>query len=126
MHSETIGEAVLENWAPEEVKAALDRHEITLIDVRTPGEYVQGHIEGALLAPMASVPAADLPMAGDKPVVLHCGSGKRSRAVAEACAALGVTSLIHMEGGFMAWRAAGLPYISIDPANGAAHRVADA
>lgn len=125
MRTEKLGSATLENWSPAEVKAALDRHEITLIDVRTPEEYVHGHIEGALLAPMQSVGPLDLPMAGGKPAVLHCGSGKRSAMVAMACAEAGFTGLAHMEGGFMAWRAAGLPYVALDPSTGAPRRTTD-
>ena len=36
MDTENIGNGTLEHWTPEEVKAALDRNESVLIDVRTP------------------------------------------------------------------------------------------
>ncbi len=125
MHTENLGPTTLANWSPAEVKAALDRHEITLIDVRTPEEYLQGHIAGALLAPLQSVGPLDLPMTGGKPVVFHCGSGKRSAMMAMACAEAGCTDLAHMAGGFMAWRAAGLPYVAVDPATGATRITTD-
>ncbi len=113
----------LENWSPAQVKEALDRNEIVLIDVRTPQEYMFEHVEGALLAPMAFVKTASLPAQGEKRIVLHCGSGKRSGKVGEQCLAEGFEKMAHMEGGFGAWKAAGLPYIGTDMSSGAPTKV---
>ncbi len=119
MRSETIGEAVFEEWEPAELKAAFDRNEVVIIDVRTPQEFAFEHIEGALLAPMATFKPANLPSQQGKPIVFHCGSGVRSRRIAEACLAAGFERIAHLEGGFAAWRGAKLPYVAIDPATGA-------
>ncbi len=109
----------VENWPPEQVKAALDNGEIMLIDVRTPQEYLFEHIEGAFLCPMADFRADLLPQQSDKRVVLHCGSGARSRRVAESCLAGHFDQVAHMEGGFGAWKQKNLPYIGTDMATGA-------
>jgi rhodanese-related sulfurtransferase len=122
MHSETVGSATLEHWTPEEVRAARDKGEIVIVDVRTVPEFGFERIEGALLAPMAELNPKALPAQGEKRIVLHCGSGIRSRKIAEACAAAGFDRIAHMEGGFGAWKAAGLPYIATDPATGNARR----
>ncbi len=103
---------------PQEVKDRLDRHEIVLIDVRTPEEYVFEHIRGALLAPMADLEAVNLPDQAEKQIVFHCGSGKRSLAVSDKCLAAGIPNVSHMEGGFGAWKEAGLPYRGVDPSTG--------
>ncbi|MGM0662391.1 MAG: rhodanese-like domain-containing protein, partial [Pseudomonadota bacterium] len=59
-----------------------------------------------------------------KRLVFHCGSGVRSRKVAEACLAAGMRPVAHLDGGFSAWKAADLPYVTIDPATGGMKTVA--
>lgn len=114
-----MSDAKLANWSPEEVRTALDRGEILLIDVRTPQEYLLEHIEGALLFPMADFQAERLPKQSEKQIVLHCGSGARSKKVGEQCLADGLEPMAHMEGGFGAWKEKKLPYIGTDMASGA-------
>lgn len=50
-----------------------------LVDVRTPGEFASGHVEGAINIPFDQA-SARLAEFGDKdkPVVLYCRSGRRS------------------------------------------------
>lgn len=95
---------------------AADR--IVLIDVRTPVEFAFEHIRGALLSPLATFDTRHLPSQDVKPIVFHCGSGMRSKMVAERCLAAGFPRVMHMGGGFMAWKKAGLPYIATNPATG--------
>jgi rhodanese-related sulfurtransferase len=45
--------------------------------------------------------------------VFHCGSGKRSLTAAERRLAAGQPHAAHMGGGLAAWKAAGLPVISL-------------
>ena len=116
--TETIAGATLELLSPQEVRDRFDRNEIVLIDVRTPAEFAFEHIKCALLFPLSSFDPKKLPGQSDKPIVFHCGSGIRSHKVAEACAAAGLARLAHMEGGFGAWKGAGLPYLAVDPATG--------
>ena len=119
MQSETVGQATLETWTPQEVAAAMAAGEIVVIDVRTPQEYMFEHIEGALLMPMAFFRAKGLPGQSDKRLVFHCGSGIRSEKVARAALEAGLTQIAHMGGGFGAWKAAKLPYIGTNMATGA-------
>lgn len=114
-----MADSELEDWSPEEVKTALDKGEIVLIDVRTPQEFLMERIEGALLAPMASFAATSLPTQTDKRIVLHCGSGARSKKVGDGCLAAGLAPMAHMAGGFGAWKEKKLPYIGTDMATGA-------
>jgi phage shock protein E len=48
-----------------------------LVDVRTPGEYADGHIEGAVNIPLADLRERAQELSG-KRVVLYCRSGNRS------------------------------------------------
>jgi len=111
--------ANVENWPPEQVYEALVNNEIVLIDVRTPQEYMFEHIEGALLAPMAFIKVASLPTQDQKRIVFHCGSGVRSAKVGNDCLAAGFDTIAHLEGGFAAWKRAGLPYIGTEMSSGA-------
>ena len=90
---------------------------------RTPQEFAFEHIHGALLAPLATFEPPNLPSQQGKRLVFHCGSGVRSRKVAEACLAAGMGPVAHLEGGFGAWKAARMPYVAIDPATGGIKRV---
>ncbi|MYV47308.1 rhodanese-like domain-containing protein [Streptomyces sp. SID2888] len=84
-------------------------HELTVIDVRTPGEYASGHLPGALNIPLDSLRSA-LPeiraAAGRADVLVVCASGNRSR---NACALLAEhgTAAATLVGGTKAWAAEG-------------------
>jgi rhodanese-related sulfurtransferase len=82
----------------------------TVIDVRSPSEYAQGHIAGALNVPIETLPlaAARLP-AG--PVIAACSLGRRGGRAAELLDLAGRTSF-SIIGGTKAWQAAGLPVLS--------------
>jgi rhodanese-related sulfurtransferase len=118
MKTETIGDAELQIWSPDEVRDAFNANEIALIDVRTPAEFMFEHIEGALLAPLAWFQPKNLPSQEGKRIVFHCGSGARSEKVARQCLDAGFTSVAHMEGGFAAWKKAGLRYLGTDMTSG--------
>lgn len=114
-----MSNAKVETLEPAAVKRLLDAGRILLVDVREPGEYAAERIHGALLYPLSSFDAAHLPPDGERTLVFHCGSGKRSLAAAERRLAAGATQAAHMGGGVMGWKAAGLPVIAIDPSTGA-------
>lgn len=101
-----------------EVAKLFDDDRIVLIDVRTPVEFAFEHIRGALLSPLSTFETRHLPDQSDKFIVFHCGSGIRSKMVAEKCQAAGFKRVVHMGGGFAAWKKAGLPYVAINPATG--------
>ena len=102
-----------------QVKAALDAQKILLIDVREPAEYAAERIHGALNFPLSTFDPGALPPAGDKMMVLQCGSGKRSATAVDLCRKAGHAIETHLAGGIMAWKAAGLPTVTIDAATGA-------
>ena len=105
--------------SPQQIHAAMVRGEVVLIDVREPNEYAVERIHGALLFPLSTFDPAGLPDEFGKRVVLQCGSGKRSEMAFQRAFAAGVLVRSHMAGGIMAWKAAGLPLVSNDPAMGA-------
>ncbi len=64
-----------------------------LVDVRTPFEFKSGHLDGALNIPVDQLPRRLDEIARDRPVVLYCRSGSRSRRAAGILAQAGVTDL---------------------------------
>ena len=106
---------------PHQVKGALDRHAILLIDVREPAEFAAERIHGALNYPLSTFDPAALPRADDRTIVLQCGSGKRSANAVALCRKAGHAIDAHLAGGIMAWKAAGLPTVTLDSETGAPH-----
>jgi len=96
----------LRDFSPSELRDALARQEVVLIDVREAGEHQSARIDGALLHPLSNFNPKILPP-GD--LVLYCAAGKRSRTAAELCAKAGVPVAGHLAGGVSAWVQAGLP-----------------
>jgi rhodanese-related sulfurtransferase len=119
MEIEKTENGIIENWTAQEVAEAYQDGSIMLVDVRTPAEYSFEHVAGAMLSPMAFFNPSNLPGAQGKPVVFHCGSGVRSKKVAESCLAADQPIVRHLAGGFVAWKQAGLPYIGTNMATGA-------
>jgi rhodanese-related sulfurtransferase len=103
---------------PKDVSRLLQAREILLVDVREPSEFAAERIAGALLYPLSTFDASQLPPDGPRRVVFHCGSGKRSLTAAERRLAAGAREAAHLGGGLLVWKAAGLPVIAIDPATG--------
>ncbi|MFL3865249.1 rhodanese-like domain-containing protein [Streptomyces griseobrunneus] len=84
-------------------------HELTVIDVRTPGEYAAGHLPGALNIPLDHIQRA-LPDIRDaahrKDVLVVCASGARSENACKILAENGITTTT-LSGGTGAWAADG-------------------
>ncbi|MEU6622984.1 rhodanese-like domain-containing protein [Streptomyces litmocidini] len=82
-----------------------------LLDVRTPGEFRTAHIPGSHNVPLQTLidhRAEFLPhLDGD--VVLVCRSGQRAARARQALAGAGLPDLRVLEGGVVAWGAAGSP-----------------
>ena len=108
----------VQNLAPADVAAKLKDGSIVLIDVREPHEYAAERIHGALLFPLSTFDPELLPEGNKRPLVFQCGSGMRSGKAVSVCQAAGLAHHAHLAGGIQAWKAAGLPTISVDPATG--------
>jgi rhodanese-related sulfurtransferase len=82
-----------------------------LIDVRTPGEFAAGHIEGAYNVPLDLLREhrAELRHHLDETVVLICRSGTRAAQAEQALVDAGMPNLRTLDGGMVAWETAGAP-----------------
>jgi len=106
----------MEDLTPAQVARKLAAHEIMLIDVREPDEFAVERIHGALLYPLSTFDPAALP--ADLPIVFQCGSGMRSAKAMAVAGKAGIQVAGHLVGGINAWKQAGLPVASTDPATG--------
>jgi rhodanese-related sulfurtransferase len=92
-----------------EAKELIDRGDVSVIDVREPWEYANGHIPRARLVPLAKIIGdAARHVEGDN-LIFVCEVGQRSAVAAEFAAALGVQNVYNLEGGTSAWRSSGYP-----------------
>ena len=85
---------------------------LVVLDIRTPEEFRDGHLPGArnldFFAPDFRQRLEALAR-GDAPVLLYCRSGNRSGQAMRLLRQWGRDDVLHLAGGFRAWRAAGLP-----------------
>ncbi|MGV9313502.1 rhodanese-like domain-containing protein [Streptomyces sp. NPDC003691] len=110
MHRNTHSEnPAYELRGPDDVRPRLAS--LTVIDVRTPGEYASGHVPGAVNIPLDRVRQA-LPeiagAAGRGEVLVVCASGARSGSACALLAGQGVRAA-SLEGGTRAWERQGHP-----------------
>lgn len=78
-----------------------------ILDVRTPSEFADGHIKGAINVPNETITILDdsvpeLPRK-DQLIFVYCRSGARSRQAAGKLFGMGYTNLREM-GGIMTWK----------------------
>lgn len=87
-----------------------------LLDVRTPEEYEEIHIEGARLLPVDQISAESLADIGlgenakDQEIVIYCRSGARSKIAYDLMTSLGYTNLKSVAGGMIHWQEDGYPF----------------
>ncbi len=75
----------------------------TLLDVRQPGEYEAEHLPGAKLIPLPELGARLAELDADKPTMVYCAIGGRSRIAAQVLAAKGFREVMNLSGGIKAW-----------------------
>jgi phage shock protein E len=85
--------------------------DLVVLDVRTPEEFAEGHLEGAVLVDFYAADFAEQLAAldTDVPYLVYCRSGNRSGQALGVMEQLGFASAVDVDGGIVAWTDAGLP-----------------
>jgi len=86
---------------------------IVLVDVRSPKEYAEGHLKGAVNVAWGDQFDSLWQAAAigkGQPIAVYCRGGRRSKAAATALVKKGYT-VINLDGGIMAWTKAGKPVV---------------
>ena len=78
-----------------------------VLDVRTPEEYAEGHVPGAVNVPHDQLASRLAEVPKDKDVVVYCRSGRRSALATDVLAANGYKRVSHLDGDMQAWVAHG-------------------
>ncbi len=90
----------------EDMDSLLKMEKVQLVDVRTPEEYAEGHIEGAININFNDDNFVDLIAKVDKskPVAVYCGRGGRSGRCSAYMKKAGFTKIYDLDGGITEWK----------------------
>jgi rhodanese-related sulfurtransferase len=99
----------------EQARALLEqpKADLAVLDVRTPQEFAEGHLRGAV---NLNVMAANFEqqVAGldrGKHYLIYCRTGNRSARAVQTMTRLGFTRISHMNEGIVAWQAKRFPLL---------------
>jgi rhodanese-related sulfurtransferase len=89
----------------------MSRKQVVVLDVREPDEFKQGHLQGARNIPLSQLATrvAELEKFKDKPVLLVCERGNRTRAAVKVLREKQFSALHQLKGGMQAWIEAKMP-----------------
>ena len=93
--------------------AGLMTGQIHLVDVREQDEYEDGHVRGALFAPLSALPDMVDRFRSDVTNYVICKSGGRSARACEWLASQGYDT-VNVAGGTSAWRLSGRDVVAGD------------
>lgn len=79
-----------------------------LIDVRTPEEFVSGHIPGAINISLQTLPDQLSEIPDDQTIIVYCRSGNRSATATQILTDAGFSPVYDL-GGIQDWVSAGFP-----------------
>ena len=97
-----IGENVTADEARQFMDSG-DAERYQLLDVRQPGEYEKSHLPGAVLIPLGELPQRHEELSKEKPVIVYCRSGVRSKSGCQILNMAGYSHVFNMRGGILAW-----------------------
>lgn len=91
----------------EKAQSMIDKNKhLIILDVRTPGEFHAGHIEGAQLLDVtqdSTFMAGISTMDKDKMYLVYCRSGQRSRKACSLMQDQGIQDVYNLDEGYLAW-----------------------
>ena len=97
---------VVREITPRELSARMTRgDDLTLLDVREPGEWAVARIAGARLVPLGTLEDAVPTLDRTRDMVVHCHHGIRSAAAIRYLQSQGFTRLWNLAGGIAQWSA---------------------
>jgi len=82
---------------------------LQVIDVRRPGEFVNGHVPGAINLTLSHLEEQGDKIDPKRPVALVCQSGYRSSIASSILERQGLSDVVNIVGGTAGWVSAGLP-----------------
>ena len=97
----------------DELKKIMDEYDnkTIVIDVRTPEEYIEEHVDGMVNFPLNSFMEHVNEICRHERVYIFCRSGSRSADAASQLVAAGITQAKNVRGGIIAWKANNYPTV---------------
>ena len=83
-----------------------------LLDVRTPEEWNESHVDGAVLIPSSELDARVNEIPTDQDILIICRSGNRSAQARDLLRGYGLKRTTSINGGINSWIASGLPVVT--------------
>jgi len=97
-------EEAMPTMSTHELKQKMDAREpFELIDVREAFEYEIARIDGAKLIPLGEIAERVSELQRERPIVVHCHSGRRSAEAVRLLQQRGFANVYNLEGGIDAW-----------------------
>lgn len=98
-------------YTAEQAYALWQAGDAAIVDIREQVEHDHTHVPGIPLIPMSELQDREDELPAGLPLVIICRSGNRSATVADYLTGIGDWGdVANLEGGIIAWAAAGLPY----------------
>ena len=96
------------------LKEHVGKADFVILDVRTPGEFAEGHIDGAVNLDVQSPDFGKglRKLDRKRSYLVYCRTGNRSRRATLAMEELGFRSIFHMTEGIVKWKQQNLPLSS--------------
>lgn len=94
-----------------EATMLINKQDALVLDVREQKDFATAHILNARSVPLAQLTEriGELAKFKDKPVIVHCATGQKSGGALAILKQQGFNNVVNLNGGFAAWKQAGLP-----------------
>ena len=102
------------NLGAQDFQAKTQEADVVTLDVRTPGEFVSGHLVNALNIDVegSQFDAEIGKLDKEATYAVYCRSGRRSQVAIDRMKNAGFTNLVNLNAGVQEWAAAGLPLVT--------------
>lgn len=113
-NSDTSKDAKATNLSAADFAGAILENNVETIDVRTPSEFLAGHISGAINIDVenANFESEIAKLDKAKVYAVYCHSGRRSQIAIDKMSAAGFKNLYNLENGIADWIARGWPVVT--------------
>ncbi len=88
-----------------------EKADLVILDVRTVSEYESGHLKGSINIPVEVLSGRLSELNPDDELLVYCRTGNRSTTAVGILRENGYDRIYHMDGGIVAWNAAGFPTV---------------
>ena len=103
----------LKKLSPADATQLINREDAVVLDVRSDGEFNQGHIVNAVNIPQKSLEEqlSKLEKYRDRPIITACRNGQTAVGVGNRLRKNGFEQVYNLAGGLLAWESANLPLV---------------